>query len=62
MLTVMRYVEKNPVRAKTIPVRKAQNWKWSSAGTPTSEFEPVKLHNGPAKRRAKEKGQVGQVQ
>ena len=52
LLTVMRYVERNPVRAKTIPVRKAQNWKWSSAGTPTSEFEPVKLHNGPAKRRS----------
>ena len=52
LLTVMRYAERNPVRAKTISVRKAQNWKWSSAGTPTSEFEPVKLHNGPAKRRS----------
>ena len=52
LLTVLRYVERNPVRAKTIPVRKAQNWKWSSAGSPTSEFEPVKLHSGPAKRRS----------
>ena len=52
LLTVMRYVERNPVRAITIPVRKAQNWKWSSAGTPTSEFEPVKLHNSPAKQRS----------
>ena len=52
LLTVMRYVERNPVRAKTIPVRKAQNWNWSSAGTPSPEFEPVKLHNGPVKRRS----------
>ena len=34
LLTVMRYVERNPVRAKTIPVRKAQNWQWSSVGNP----------------------------
>ena len=52
LLTVMRYVERNPVRAKSIPVRKAQNWSWSSAGTPPPEFEQVKLHNGPVKRHA----------
>ena len=50
LLTVMRYVERNPVRAKTIPIRKAQNWHWSSAGTPPKEFEVVKLHAGPVKR------------
>ncbi|MFC1757268.1 transposase [Planctomycetota bacterium] len=50
LLTVMRYVERNPVRAKTIPVRKAQKWNWSSAGTPPKKFEPVKLHSGPAAR------------
>ena len=48
----MRYVERNPVRAKTIPVRKAQNWNWSSAGTPPNEYEVVKTHNGPVKRPA----------
>ena len=34
LLTVVRYVERNSVRAKTIPVRKARYWNWSSAGTP----------------------------
>ena len=51
LLTVMRYVERNPVRAKSIPIRKAQNWNWSSAGTPPKDFEQVKLHAGPVKRR-----------
>jgi len=35
----------------TIPIRKVQNWNWSSVGTPPSDFESVKLHNGPVKRR-----------
>ncbi len=51
LLTVMRYVERNPVRAKTVPVRKAQNWLWSSAGNPPTKFPPVKLHGGPVLRR-----------
>ena len=51
LLTVMRYVERNPVRAKTIPVRKAQNWNWSSAGTPPKDYEVVKLRAGPVKRK-----------
>ena len=51
LLTVLRYVERNPVRAKTIPVRKAQKWPWSSAGSPPHEFERVKLHNGPVQNR-----------
>ena len=51
LLTVLRYVERNPVRATSIPVRKAQNWPWSSAGTPPKEFEAVKLFRGPVKRR-----------
>ena len=51
LLTVMQYVERNPVRAKSIPIRKAQNWQWSSAGTPPSDCETVKLHAGPVKRR-----------
>ena len=52
LLTVMRYVERNPVRAKSIPVRKAQKWNWSSAGTPPKDFEVVKLHSGPVKKKA----------
>ncbi len=51
LLAVMRYVERNPVRAKTIPVRKAQNWPWSSAGTPPSDCEAAELHAGPIKKR-----------
>ena len=41
LLTVLRYVERNLVRAPTIPVRKAQNWPWSSAGTPPKPFKRV---------------------
>jgi len=51
LLTVMRYVERNPVRAKTIPVRKAQNWNWSSIGTPPNDTIVPKLDPGPVKRR-----------
>ncbi len=52
LLTVMRYVEGNPVRATSIPVRKAQNWPWSSAGTPPRDVEVVPiLHPGPVERR-----------
>ncbi len=48
----MRYVERNPVRAKSIPVLKAQNWPWSSVGKPPREFESVQLHLGPVKRHS----------
>jgi putative transposase len=52
LLTVMRYVERNPVRSKEIPVRKAQNWPWSSVGTPPTTVETVpSLHAGPVPRR-----------
>jgi len=51
LLTVMRYVERNPVRAEKIPVRKAQNSPWSSAGRPSKEFESVQLHPGPVPRK-----------
>ena len=52
LLTVMRYVERNPVRAKSTPVRKAQNWPWSSAGTPPKDVEIIPaLHPGPVPRR-----------
>ncbi len=51
LLTVMRYIERNPVRAKTIAVRKAQNWPWSSAGCPPTKYPRVNLHDGPVRRR-----------
>ena len=50
LLTVMRYVERNPVRAKTIPIRKAPRWPWSSIGTPPKHVERPKLDPGPFPR------------
>ena len=51
LLTVMRYVERNPVRAKSIPVRKAQNWMWSPVGRPPKDTIIPMLDPGPVKRR-----------
>ena len=51
LLTVMRYVERNPINAKTIPIRKAQNWPWSSAGTPRKDYEVVDLHPSPVAKQ-----------
>ncbi len=50
LLCVLRYVERNPVRAKTIPVRKAQRWPWSSAGNPPGDVERPVLDPGPVAR------------
>ena len=50
LLMVMRYVERNPVRAKSIPVRKAQRWPWSSTGTPPKTVEKPLLDAGPVRR------------
>jgi putative transposase len=52
LLTVLRYVERNPVRARSIPVRNARNWPWSSIGTPPAGVETPKLHAGPVPRGA----------
>ncbi len=32
LLTVLRYVEQNPLRLKELKVRKAERWPWSSVG------------------------------
>jgi len=50
LLTVMRYVERNPVRAKAIPIRKAQRWPWSSVGTPPKDVDRPTLDPGPVPR------------
>jgi putative transposase len=50
LLTVLRYVERNPVRAKTIPVRKAERWPWSSAGTPPKDLQRPTLNAWPVRR------------
>ena len=52
LLTVLRYVERNPVRSKMIPVRKAQSWPWSSAGVPPKESQVPTLDPGPVPRVA----------
>ena len=44
LLTVLRYVERNPLRAKL--VRQAQHWPWSSCSAPRAGF----LHESPAPR------------
>lgn len=51
LLTVMRYVERNPVRAKTIPIRKAQRWPWSSIGMLPKNVDRPQLDPGPVRRR-----------
>ncbi len=50
LLTVMRYVERNPVRAKSIPVRRAERWPWSSIGEPPQDVEVPKLTAPPEPR------------
>lgn len=41
LLTVLRYVERNPLRARL--VRRAENWRWSSLSRPKAGF----LHESP---------------
>ena len=50
LFSVLRYVERNPVRAKSIPVRRAERWPWSSIGTPPVGVELPELHPGPVPR------------
>jgi putative transposase len=45
LLTVMRYVERNPVRAKL--VRRAEDWPWSSFGARLSGVGSVPLATKP---------------
>jgi putative transposase len=49
LLTVLRYVERNPVRAQL--VKRAEQWSWSSAYYwQQAEARPVYLTTGPARR------------
>lgn len=50
LLTLLRYVERNPVRAVSIPIRKAERWPWSSAGRPPKGIEMPTLSAGPVRR------------
>ena len=48
LLSVLRYVERNALRAKL--VRRAENWRWSSLNQHRTGAEPVLLHPGPLAR------------
>jgi putative transposase len=48
LLTVLRYAERNPVRAKL--TRRAENWKWSSARDWKASGSPDFLVTGPVRR------------
>jgi len=50
LLIVLRYVERNPLRARSIPVRKAERWPWSSLGHPPEDATLPQLHPGPVRR------------
>jgi putative transposase len=55
LLTVLRYVERNPVRAASVNVASASAWPWSSATDPSAVPFPMarpELHPGPVPRRA----------
>jgi putative transposase len=47
-LTLLRYVEANPLRAKMVP--RAQDWRWSSLTTGTTSFGRSLLSQGPLNR------------
>jgi putative transposase len=42
--TVIRYIERNPLRANLVD--KAEHWRWSSLGQP-GPYEPIELSTGP---------------
>ena len=50
LLTVIRYVERNPIRANL--VNSATAWAWSSLGSPPPEVRTPALHAGPVARGA----------
>lgn len=52
LLAVLRYVERNPVRAKSLPIRKARRWPWSSASDQSPELIRPVLDPGPVPRGA----------
>lgn len=43
LLAVVRYVEMNPIRAKSLAVTRVDQWPWSSAGTAPHEVEKPAL-------------------
>ena len=60
LLTVLRYVERNPLRAKL--VRGAQDWPWSSLHWPTAKMRPAFLAHWPIERPRQWRRVVNQPQ
>ena len=50
LLTVLRYVERNPLRANLVD--RAEGWRWSSLGRRSDEQGTVRLDVGPVPRLA----------
>jgi putative transposase len=50
LLTVLRYVERNPLRAASLRIRKAERYPWSSAGAPPPKVLRPALDAGPVAR------------
>jgi putative transposase len=48
LLTVLRYIERNPLRA--LLVKRAERWAWSSLRCWTGSARPEFLHDGPVDR------------
>jgi len=60
LLTVLRYVERNPLRAGL--VRQAENWPWSSLPAWLGSRRPAWLHEGPVDRPRDWQGVVNRPQ
>jgi len=50
LLTVLRYVEQNPVRLKKLKLRKPERWSWSSVGRELAGLERPAIEPGPVAR------------
>ena len=49
-MTVLRYVEQNPVRLKELKLRKPERWSWSSVGRELAGLERPAIEPGPVAR------------
>ena len=50
LLTVLRYVEQNPVRLEDLRLRKPERWPWSSVGKMMAGVDRPKIEPGPVVR------------
>ncbi len=50
LLMVLRYVEQNPIRLKSLKLRKPERWPWSSVGKEVAGLERPRIEPGPVAR------------